>query len=201
MSDEQTTKKAIHRAMVKKIVDYIVVLAPGVGDTISKVAIAAELGEDPSTREFGLAFHAARDALVEASPSYVFKVKHNGSDGEFVRMSEAERSEKAGARYLRKARTAAYRGVRRVVRTDTSGFTADEKRDHERRVIQTSNAFFEVEDAVKRADPAKGGRWLNRPEADPAARPHFAVPLPNPPKPSQQKWLHGPPEPGEPPQT
>jgi len=134
--------------LVCLIVGEIMRLNPQVGAAINRDALAATLEENPDSRRFRMAFHEARDDLVEMTPSMMFKVKR-GDRGNYVRIAEHERAELGGARYLRKARRAALRGVRRVARTDTTQLNSDERRLHEHRMVQSGNAWTGIDDAIK----------------------------------------------------
>jgi hypothetical protein len=187
MSLRQFAKK--NRELVIKLVNAIVALNPGYGDTINYFKIAESLGLDGNDRTNRMAFHAARDECIELTPSLCFKVKarsKGGQDGEFVRMTEEERGDKAVLRYMRKAKEAAYRGIRRGVRTKLpDNAPPDVKREHERRLVQASNIFHDIKTGLR---TSKNGRWFGMQEASPDPRPTVR-PVPSPEKPRASRWL------------
>jgi len=183
MSLKQFARK--NRDLVLKIVDAIVALHPGYGDTISWPAIAGTLSLDPNIRENRLAFHAARDECVELTPSLCFKVKSDGDDGDYVRLTEEERAKQA-LRYLRKSKTAAYRAIRRTVRTKLpENAPPDVKRDHERRLIQASNIYHDIKSGLR---TSRNGKWFGMEEASPDPRPTVR-PVPSPERPKGSRWM------------
>ena len=173
------------RDLIRLIVGEILKINPQVGQTIDRATIASILEEDPESRRFKLAFHDARDELVENSPSMVFKVNRE-KRGNYIRISDAERADLGGRRYLNKARKAAHRGIRRVARTDTTQLSSDEKRLHEHRLVQTGNAFTGINDAIKRSQQP---RWPSAGELSPQPQPRFTSMPDTPKKPAGPRWL------------
>lgn len=180
------TFKKKNAALVLAIANDIAAQKPGYGDVIVRAEVAKRVGQDPEDRTFRMAFHAARDELVEFTPSYCFKVKVGSEGGEYVRMTEEERGDKAVLRYMRKAKEAAYRGIRRGVRTKLpDNAPPDVKREHERRLIQASNVFHDIKTGIR---SATNGKWFGMNEASPEPLPSIR-PVPSPEKPKGSRWL------------